>query len=277
MESIEERTIWNKACVFRKLQHICGFLSAIFFSVALLSLFDGLQAKMRSGPQELDLLAGEGLLISGPCPVKNPVMSDVLSHWAPEDAPAAFLLEGFYTGYWFGSGMWRGEIKAQDSAKTGSYKLTISFKGAPAQSRQSYIVNIYENLAAHCAGSKAFIFKFLNINSFLLASILAPFAIGFGICTYICGRKYAGELSKLGLFEIYRVDSGTKTAWCLPPKKLVPKSKTECKVYSAEGLYLTTVKTGFWEKGKLNLFIPADINISENDLVCLNPDSCGFL
>lgn len=269
MDLHEERGLWNNAIGNRKFQHLCGSLSAFFFALALFSLLDGLQAKMRAGPEELDILPGEELLISGPCPVKNPVNNDLQIRWSPKDPPIAFNLEGFYTGYWFGSGMWRGKLLAQNDADTGTYNLYISFRGAPAQTLQSYTIKLYKNKGARQSASRSIIYFLLALNPFLLAPTLAICALFAGILTYIFGMRYKALLQNLDLVEIYRIDESVNLLWCLVAKKNAPPPGSICNLVTANGSIFGSAKVEGWQKGKLSLIYKGDVRPSTNDLVCL--------
>lgn len=101
----------------------------------------------------MDLLPGEAISLSGPSALKNPLDSDVLIRFKPENAPLHFNLEGFFTGYWFGNGMWRGGVQAEPQAEPGSYELRVSFKGAAGQAEQPFVLVVWADEAAGRAGS----------------------------------------------------------------------------------------------------------------------------
>ncbi len=262
-----DNQLWKKACLNRKCQRILGSCSAIFFALTLLSLFDGLQDRMRTGAEVLTLLPGIDLQISGPCPIKNPVRSDILINWSPEHAPVEFIFEGFFTGYWFGSGMWRGTLTALPGAKSGQYIFTLSFRGSPSKNIQKYYINLYDNTDEERENSLSFIFRFLGLNAFIIAASLGALALASGMGTYLFGMKYSNALRKLGLYEIYRIDIASKKIWCLIPKICLPKKGTRCKILNPEGEIIGTATTEDWHKGKLCLMIPDNINPSTNDLI----------
>lgn len=276
MDLYEKRNLWENALSDRKFQHFFGSLSAFFFTLALLSLFDGLQDKMRAGPQELDLLPGEELTISGPCPIKNPVNKDVISHWFPEDAPISFTLEGFYNGYWFGSGMWRGKLQALNEANSGTYSLRIAFRGAPAQALQNYTINLYKNKDVWQSSARSLIFFLLALNPFMLAAFSSIVALLAGMLTYFFGMRYSRLLGNLNLAEVYRVDETARLLCCVVTKKKAPPIGAFCDLVTTSGRIFGSARVESWQKGKLTLLYGDDIQLSTNDLVCLNNDICSL-
>lgn len=267
MELISDAAAWKKALTNRSLQHILGSISAVFFAAALFSLFDGLQAKMRSGPQELDLMPGMTLRVSGPCPVKNPVAADARIRWTPEDAPIDFALEGFFTGYWFGSGMWRGDLSARPDAASGKYSLTVSFRGAPAQSAQRYRINLYADANERRREALSVLDWLLGLNPFMAAAGAAALALLAGAATYIFGMRYQAALKSLSLFEIYRVDGAKKLIWCLTAKNRAPAKGTLCPIISPKGANLGEAAAEDWQKGKLALRVSGGEMPTTNDLI----------
>lgn len=132
--------LWQSLRRYRRIQRFWGGCAALLLAVALLGLLDGVQALMRLGADHLEILPGGSETLSGPCPFKNPLNSDIQARFTPENAPLHFSLEGFFAGYWFGNGMWRGEVRAEPEAGPGRYELRIAFKGAAAQSAQKYVL-----------------------------------------------------------------------------------------------------------------------------------------
>lgn len=270
MELISDAVIWKNALINRGFQHILGAISAVFFAAALFSLFDGLQAKMRAGPQELDLMPGMTLRVSGPCPVKNPVAGDARIRWEPEDAPIDFALEGFFTGYWFGSGMWRGDLSARPDAASGKYFLTVSFRGASAQSAQRYQINLYADANERRREALSVLDWLFGLNPFIAAVVAGGLALLAGVATYIFGMRYSTTLKSLGLFEIYRVDSAKKLVWCLVAKNLAPAEGTVCAIISPKGADLGKAAAEDWRKGKLALRVSDGAMPTTNDLIRLS-------
>lgn len=277
MEASNCRKVWNTAQICHKFQHVCGVISAVLFTIALLSLFDGLQSRMRAGSQELTLVPGETQTISGPCPVKNPVVNDVLTRKMPPDSPLTFRLDDFYSGYWFGSGMWRGNLKAEDDAQNGVYAIYISFRGASAQTIQKYIVKIYETPLERQAGSRSILTRILAVNPFILAAIMGFLAFCSGMLTYIFGMNFSKKLASLGLVEIYRIDPVNETVWCIVPKGRAPISGQPCHVINLNGEIISTIRAGEWKKGKLSLHCLDARPVSMESLVCLDNVKCRWI
>lgn len=270
MEEFKRHNIWQTATRWRKVQKLCGMISALLFGIALLALFDGLQSKMRAGSQELDLIQGETLPVSGPCPVKNPLASDVKARLNPEDAPLSFRLEGFYTGYWFGSGMWRGHISCLPDAEPGHYEITISFKGASAQTVQKYLIRLYADVQTQRGESRALIKRLAGYDPFMVAAIAGMLALSTGILTFIGGISYMRELRRLGLYEAYRIDHINGMLWCALAKNTAPKTGAMCHLYSPDGKFIGYATVKNWQKGKLCLYCENMKSVPDDCLIGLD-------
>ena len=250
-------------------------VSGLLLAVALLGLFDGLLAEMRGGSNRLELLPGESVTISGPAALRNPIASDLVARFSPPGAPLRFTLEGFFTGYWFGNGMWRGEVTAEPGAAPGSYGLRVSFRGAPGQAPQVYTLDIREDAAARRAASLSFLRRWLDVNPFLLAAVCGLAGIALGIATYAFGRRHVRLLAAMGCSEIYRAsaDDGACRIWCLAAGALAPRPGTVRMVLDGEGVLIGEARVEGWRKGSLELTLLDGGAPPQGALVCLRPPS----
>lgn len=271
MRSFTENRIWHSAQKSRKVQRFAGIVSGIFLAFALLALFDGLLAQMRAGSNELEMLPGEAMTISGPVAVKHPLDSDVLARFNPASAPLEFELEGFFTGYWFGGGMWRGRIVSGPEAAAGSYGLAITFKGASARGAQKYVIKVFENKMAMREASMSAFRRIFDLNSFITAALAGLAGIVCGTVTYYFGRKYAAALRALGLAEIYRASKTDGLMWCFAPRALAPHAGNARMVFDHNGNLLGEARAEGWEKGKLRMTMLDGYAADEGSLVCLVP------
>lgn len=269
MRAILQNPVWKRAQADRGRQKLIGRLSAFFLAIALFALFDGLQASMRQGPGELDLLPGQSLAISGPCAIKNPVASDLSAQMAPKGAPLQFELEGFFSGYWFGSGMWRGILRALPDAQPGRYFLRVFFRGAPGQNAQQYSLNIYADRQAMRTASLAFIQRGFGINPFVLAAWAGGLGFLCGAATYWFGRRYAEALRELGLAQVYAHDAATATIICMAPRELAPPAGNSRMVLAADGKVTGEAQAIDWQKGRLKLKLLDETAPPPDALVCL--------
>ena len=220
-------------------------------SVALLALFDGLIAEMRSGSNESRLLAGSSIVLSGPSALKNPVDSDLVARFVPPDSPLSFEMEGFFAGHWFGNGMWRGKVNVQKDAPPGMYTLVVSFKGASAQSAQRYKLIVYDTPEAAREDSYSILRRALDINSFELAACAGGAGIAFGLATWFFGRRYILALLSLGLAQAYPM--GTGAYFCFCSKKRAPTAGARSALFGENGDFLRDATVGDWSKGKLEI------------------------
>lgn len=267
MQELLQSAFWYKASKYRKIQRFFGAFAALCLGIALVTLIDGLIAQMRAGNNELQFLPGEQIVLSGPAALKNPLASDLIARFKPENAPFTFNLEGFFTGYWFGNGMWRGEIAAFPQAEPGQYLLNISFRGAPAQSVQTYTLLVFADFAAMQAASRSLIYRYTGLNPFLLAALFGGFGILLGSITYFYGRLFFLCLKHLGLSPVY--SSQGSDIWCLAPAELVPIQGNARMILDAQGNICGEARAGQWHKGRLKLTLMDECPPPPGALVCL--------
>lgn len=269
MRDLASNALWPRLRRERKHQINFGRVSGLLLSVALLALFDGLLAEMLSGSNESRLLAGSSIVLSGPSALKNPVDSDLVARFNPPDSPLSFDMEGFFTGYWFGNGMWRGKITVPGDAPSGTYTLVVSFKGASAQSAQRYKLIVYETPEAAREDSRSLLRRALDINSFKLAAYAGAIGIAFGLVTWFFGRRYILGLLSLGLAQAY--PAGNNAYFCFCPKKRAPTAGAASALYDEAGEFVGAARVGDWRKGKLEIRATGEISESASLLALLWP------
>ncbi|WP_298033383.1 hypothetical protein [uncultured Desulfovibrio sp.] len=256
----------------RQRQRLVGRVSALLLAVALLGLIDGLLVGMRAGSDHVEILSGQAVFLSGPSALKNPLNSDVQVHFTPENAPLHFNLEGFFTGYWFGNGMWRGEVRAEPQAESGSYELRLSFKGATAQAAQKFVLVVWADEKAQRAGSPSWIRRIAGWNPFMLAAWCAGFGVACSARTYLLGRRYFRLLTELGCGEVFRVSAEGGAPchiWCLASGFGTPRPGGVLQVLDAAGQPLGEARAEKTHKGVLELVMLDDVSVLPGCLVCL--------
>ena len=251
--------------VERRRQRLLGCVASAFLAVALLALVDGLQARMRADTNNIDCIPGQMVALSGPTALKNPLASDVIARFVPESAPFQFALEGFFTGYWFGSGMWRGELRCDADATAGEYAFNLNFRGSGAQSAQKYRLRVYADADALRADSGSVLHRFAHINPFLWAAGFGACGLLCGLATYFFGWRLAHRLRRLGLAEVYARQGDI--ILCLSRKALAPG--TLCRVIDETGSDCGEARVIDWIKGKIRLSWPARQPLPSGALVRL--------
>lgn len=265
--------LWNACRQTRQRQRLVGKVSALLLAVALLGLIDGLLAGMRAGSDQVEILSGQAVPLSGPSALKNPLNSDVQVRFTPENAPLHFNLEGFFTGYWFGNGMWRGEVRAEPQAEPGSYELRLSFKGATAQSAQKFVLVVWADEEAQRAGSLSWIRRITGWNPFMLAAWCAGLGLVCSALTYLLGRRYFRLLTQLGCGEVFRVSAEGAPChiWCLASGPGTPRPGEARQILDAAGQPLGEARAEKAHKGVLELVMLDDVPVLPGCLVCLRP------
>lgn len=265
--------LWQSLRRYRRIQRFWGGCAALLLAVALLGLLDGVQALMRLGADHLEILPGGSETLSGPCPFKNPLNSDIQARFTPENAPLHFSLEGFFAGYWFGNGMWRGEVRAEPEAGPGRYELRIAFKGAAAQSAQKYVLLLRADEASLRAASPSWVRRLTGWNAFIAAAWFGCLGTLCGLRTYLLGRRCFELLRRLGCSEIFRVSANGASChiWCLASRADTPRPGEVCRVLNDAGQALGAARAEKAHKGVLELIMLDGVSVLPGCLLCLRP------
>lgn len=225
--SDSSNSFWQALPALKERQRRTGLLAALVLGLAVLVLVDGLQALMRAGSYHLDIVAGQGTMLSGPIGIDKPRDSDLLVSVTPEGAPLSFRLDGFFASYWFGNGMWRGEIVAEQGATPGTYSLSVRVRGTPASATQRYEITVWSDAASQRQGAYSLTVSLLGFNPFWLSGILACIGIVPGLLSFLSGRRIVRLLWYAGFSEVSARRPRRTAACCsgvrAPRRKAPPK------------------------------------------------------
>ncbi|MBQ7607561.1 MAG: hypothetical protein IJU76_06280 [Desulfovibrionaceae bacterium] len=251
---------------------LIGRISAVFFFLAAVALLDGVQALLRTGHDEIRMIAGESEGISGPCPFQNPVASDLVLR-IPEDAPLTFELEGFFTGYLIGNGMWRGNLVAQKGAQTGVWRVTAFFRGLPEGQR--FHVSVFADREAMQESSPSFLLRF-GCEPFFAATLLFLAGLFFATVTFVLGRRNTVLLRDLGFSEIFRaqIKGDSVSLWCSAEGASVRVGEQSL-VLDAEGHTLAHARVIRSEKNVFTL-VSDNLTVTDGCLVCVQKQKDGL-
>ena len=75
--SDSSNSFWQALPALKERQRRTGLLAALVLGLAVLVLVDGLQALMRAGSYHLDIVAGQGTMLSGPIGIDKPRVIDL--------------------------------------------------------------------------------------------------------------------------------------------------------------------------------------------------------
>ena len=230
---------WQGWRRLRSFQNLFGRLSAVCMFLAALALFDGLQGIMRTGTEQIDLIPGESEAVSGSCPFKNPVVSDVHVNLRTAEAPLRFALEGFFVGYWVGNGLWRGQVVADAGTPPGTWRMRVNFRGASMPPGVGeYAVRVFSDAAERQAASPSFIRRYFGVNAFWPFAVLLGAGVALGLATYLFGRRIFRILARMSLCEIFRTSPAGAApfmVWCVALNGSWLRPGDRFPVYSPEG------------------------------------------
>lgn len=258
MQTVLDEGTWDACQDIRQRQHKLGMVCAVLLAIALLCLVDGLQGLMRSGATVIELLPEKSAAFSGPLVIKNPVTRDIEVSFTPSNAPLSFTLEGFFAGYWFGNGMWRGTVAAQNEAEPGEYQMRVAFRGAAASTFQNYTVIVRADAVDMRTHSTSFAHRLTGFNPFAIAVGFVGLSLLVGVGVYRHGSTLIRMLVRLGCGEVVRVqqEKDGLRLWCLLYGSRPPYEGTVCAVITTEGSVLAHARAGTAAKGSLQLLIP---------------------
>ena len=190
----------------RNRQRLAGVFAAVLLILAFVVLADGLLSRMRGGGSyRLEMLPGTSEAVSGPMGSGPALASEMRAFPIPADAPLSFEFQGFFTSYWFGTGMWRGLVHVSETAPSGTYALAVGIEGQPSSSFQTYTISVAASAREQDRASLSMVRRYTGFNPFYLAAIFGVFGIGTGISSFFLGRRQNALLRDLGLAEIVRV------------------------------------------------------------------------
>ena len=133
LSPLAETPAWLSFRGLRARQRKAGLLACCLLVVGLAVLVDGLVSQMRGGGSfRIEMLAGTAEPVSGPQASLTATEKDMEAFPIPADAPLNFEFDGFFSSYWFGTGMWRGRIRAFEYAESGIYGMAVGIRGTPS-------------------------------------------------------------------------------------------------------------------------------------------------
>ena len=101
-----------------------GKLSACIFLLAALAVVDGLQTLMRHEFNEISLIPGETVVMSGMMPQNATTHGDLIVEMEGLSG-LTFTPTDSFKGFWMGGNMWRADLTASATAAPGKGSLTV--------------------------------------------------------------------------------------------------------------------------------------------------------
>ncbi len=205
LSPLAETPAWLSFRGLRARQRKAGLLACCLLVVGLAVLIDGLVSQMRGGGSfRIEMLAGTAEPVSGPQASLTATEKDMEAFPIPADAPLNFEFDGFFSSYWFGTGMWRGRIRAFEYAESGIYGMAVGIRGTPSAAHQTYTVVVARSEEELNAMSLSFVRRFTGWNPFYVAMALVAAGLAASVLAFLLGRRCDGLTRSLGLAEIFR-------------------------------------------------------------------------
>ncbi len=190
-----------------KLQRGSGVMAAIFLTVALLMLLDGLRSGIF-GSSQVRLAPGEVYAVSGPMPPKTERIEDFVIADTAEDGSLSLVPEGIYTGYWFGGGMWRGHIRVGAFPRPGEYTISVRDRfGEKQNPALVFAVRVFASAAERQAHSRSLVYRWTGVRAYWLAACVGLVGMAAAGGNFLLGRRWSAILAEHGCGEIFRLKS----------------------------------------------------------------------
>ena len=205
LSPLAETPAWTAFLGVRARQRTAGLVACCLLVAGLAVLVDGLVSQMRGGGSfRIEMLAGTAEPVSGPQASLHAAEKDMEAFPIPADAPLSFEFDGFFSSYWFGTGMWRGRIRAFEDAPSGIYGMAVGIRGTPAAAHQTYTVVVAGSEEELNAMSLSYVRRATGQNPFYIAVALVAAGLLGGVRAFLLGKRCDGLVRSLGLAEIFR-------------------------------------------------------------------------
>ncbi len=196
------------------LSRVAGRFSALFFIFTALCIFDALQTMIRHEFNQIDIVAGEHVYITGNMPQGKTSIDDIVIRIEGYDALEFELTEAF-SGFWFGGKMWRAKIYAPVALINTRATLIVEDLWEEQDSagntvfRQNptliYPIYIWKDYAAKNATATSFFIRLTSIHPFFLGVCGVAFAISFAFFQWYIFRKADKILIAKGIYFIHGI------------------------------------------------------------------------
>jgi len=183
-----------------------GWAAALVCLFLVLTILDGLIARFRQPLNVFHLLSGQSADIDGPVPEQAGGLQDLgVVSSSPE---ITIRFESQEKGFWFGSPLWRGQLRIGDGVRPGDYQIRVFSKPKGLQpSAPVFLIRIHPDPRALKKSSPSFIRRTFGLSPWHLVLLLLPLTVaGFGLI-FLLSSKMDKLLLQAGRAEIYRVRS----------------------------------------------------------------------
>ena len=253
-------------------QQKAGFVAAICFFAALLSLADSLIGGISGNRGIIELLPGSSYAISGPMPPKTDSLAEMMIEGAPADGTVRLVPKALFSGFWLGGSMWRGAVEVSPNAQEAEYVVLVKDQyGEKQNPALVFTIRIWGSQAALNAQSSSFITRQTGLSPFVFVGIFALVGLLTGAANFLLGRRWARLLAEHACSEIYKLtrsEEGTELICDLPAGAAVVVGR-QCPVFRASGEALQSATVVGLQKKDVVLLIEEDNEVRIGDVVCL--------
>lgn len=252
-------------------------IAMILLAVSLLSLADGLLAQMQRGVNRIDGIPGGIYSVSGPMPPNTERVEDFVVDGGSRDGQVVLQPQALYSGYWFGGGMWRGEVKLGDVPTVGSYIFSVRDPNGEKQNPALvFEVVVWPDAETMRAASFSRIERWLDRDPFVSAACVLPFGLFAAFVDFLLGHLWARRLREEGCGEIYKlkpIDDGFE-ATCEIGRAMGVSSGMACRIMRRDGSLVGDGVVRESHRDDTVLVIDASVPVRVGDVVCAQAIPC---
>ena len=194
--------------------------SSIFLLIVVICLIDSCQAKFRQPINILHLLPGETETVSG---ILNRHVKDVneLKHKSNSNL-ITLSITSTYSGFWFGTPGWNGQLTVNPDIAPGLYTLTVApEENTPKDEQFVLYVAVHPDAASLRKTFTSLIMRFSGVHPWKIVAFMLPLTILTFGAVFLLSRKIESLMANSGSAEVFwmRVaDEGYEIAFGLGTK-----------------------------------------------------------
>lgn len=264
----------QRSVTLARAQWYSSRIAMMFLACCLLSLADGLVSQMQRGINRIDGIPGGVYSVSGPMPPMTENVEEFVVSGGSRDGQVILQPQAVYTGYWFGGGMWRGEVRLGETPAVGSYIISVRDPHGEKQNPSLvFEVVVWADAEAMRAGSFSRLERWFGLDPFWTAASVLPFGLFAALVDFLLGHLWSRRLREEGCGEIYKLIATNDgfEATCELDGHTGVASGMPCGILRRDGSRVGDGVVRECHDRDTVLVISANVPVRVGDVVCASP------
>lgn len=198
-----------------------GFIGAVFCFLIAVVLIDSLISRFAYEYNVIYTYPNDPYELTGVMPEKSETIKDLFVETESPDVSLNFT--EVFSGFWFGTTMWRGTIMVSESAEPGNYGIKVrNIHETKVNPALVFRVKVYADEVTLRKSHGTFLSRHFNITAGWAASILFPGLVMTLLLNYGVSCRLEKALADIGQAEVYlikRVPEGIQIGFALGKKQ----------------------------------------------------------